>query len=83
MTTFNKSGPWDQINNKMATFDDGFDKIGTLKLEITYLNLKDRMTNLTTNRNCDDQFEKVEILRMKMTIGLNLDVVIWILAKMK
>ena len=42
----------------MATFDDGFDKIGTLKLEITYLNLKDRMTNLTTNRNCDDQFEK-------------------------
>ena len=27
--------------------------------------------------------KKVEILRMKMTIGLNLDVVIWILAKMK
>ena len=58
MTTFNKSGPWDQIDNKMAIFNDGFDKIGTLKLEITYLNLKDRMTNLTTNRNCDDQFEK-------------------------
>ena len=27
--------------------------------------------------------KKVEILRMKMTFGLNLDVVIWILAKMK
>lgn len=50
---------------------------------MTYLNLKDRMTNLTTNRNCDDEFEKVEIWRMKMTIDLNLDVVIWILAKMK
>ena len=58
MTTFNKIEPWDQIDNKIAIFNDGFDKIGTLKLEMTYLNLKDRMTNLTTNRNCDDQFEK-------------------------
>lgn len=29
MTTFNKSGPLDRIDNKMETFDDGYDKIGT------------------------------------------------------